>query len=221
MSEEEVIQYLSSTPDFFTRHADVLEGLTLPHPINAKVVSLLEYQVATLRQKNTAYKSQFERLVDVARENESTLQKSRRLVLAGLNCASLDDLAIVIDDMVRVDFAISHHAFILYSDKEESSIRTHRLLEDESLLAQTVGFTECFCGMLPANELDILFPQSAESVRSVAVMPLLSRESGEIKKRGVLVLGANSESTFDKNKGALFLQYLADLLSAILLRLKP
>ncbi|TYL48625.1 DUF484 family protein [Marinomonas sp. IMCC 4694] len=221
MSEEEVIQYLSSTPDFFTRHADVLEGLTLPHPINAKVVSLLEYQVTILRQKNASYKAEFEHLVDVARENASTLQKSRRLVLAGLSCVSLEDFAVVIDDIVREDFAVPHHALILYSDKVESSVRTHQLVKEGDLLAHTVGFIDCFCGMLPANELDILFPQSGESIRSVAVLPLLSREGGEIKKRGVLVLGANAEATFGKSKGVLFLQYLADLLSAILLRLMP
>jgi uncharacterized protein YigA (DUF484 family) len=36
-----------------------------------------------------------------------------------------------------------------------------------------------------------------------------------------LVLGAKSESAFNKDKGAMFLQYIADLLSAILLRLLP
>ena len=221
MSEEEVIQYLSNTPEFFVRNADLLESLTLPHPVNGKVISLLEYQVNLLRKTTASYRAQFERLVEVARENESTMQKSRRLVLAGLTCSSLDDLAVIIDDMVREDFEVTHHTLILYGEFPDNAIRFHKLVEDEVSLSHTSGFNECFCGMLPDNEMRFLFADSAASIRSVAVLPLLSREGGAVKKCGVLVLGADSKSAFDKEKGALFLQYLADLLSAILLRLLP
>ncbi|MCW4631185.1 MULTISPECIES: DUF484 family protein [Marinomonas] len=221
MSEEEVIQYLSNTPEFFIRNADLLESLTLPHPVNGKVVSLLEYQVNLLRKSTADYRAQFERLVEVARENESTMQKSRRLVLAGLTCSSLDDLVVIIDDMVREDFDVSHHTLILYGEFPDNAVRSHKLEENEASLPHTSGFTECFCGALPDNEMNFLFSDSASSIRSVAVLPLLSRESGTIKKCGVLVLGAESKSAFDKDKGALFLQYVADLLSAILLRLLP
>jgi uncharacterized protein YigA (DUF484 family) len=185
------------------------------------VVSLLEYQVNLLRQSTADYKGQFERLVEVARENESTMQKSRRLVLAGLTCSSLDDLAVVVDDMVRDDFEISHHAFVLYGEFPDSGVRSHLLVDDDVFLSHAAGFVDCFCGVLPANEMRFLFSGDIDSIRSVAVLPLLSREGGEIKKCGVLVLGAKSESAFNKDKGAMFLQYIADLLSAILLRLLP
>ncbi|MBJ7538304.1 DUF484 family protein [Marinomonas transparens] len=221
MSEEEVIQYLSTTPDFFSRNTELLESLTLPHPASGKAISLLEYQVNLLRKSAADYRSQFERLVDVARENESTMQKSRRLVLAGLNCASLDDLAVVIDDMVRDDFEVAHHAFVLFDEYEDSAIRTHFLVEDDIALSHTSGFSECFCGELPKNEMDYLFFDDTKNIRSVAVLPLQSRTGGEIKKYGVLVLGAENKAAFDKEKGAMFLQYIADLLSAILLRLVP
>ncbi|PYF77960.1 MULTISPECIES: DUF484 family protein [Marinomonas] len=221
MSEDDVVQYLSQKPDFFSRHTDLLESLTLPHPVNGKVISLLEYQVNLLRKTTADYRSQFERLVEVARDNEATMQKSRRLVLAGLNCSSLDDLAVVIDDMVRDDFEVSHHALILYGEFPDSAIRTHQLVEDDAFLSHTAGFSDCFCGVLPANEMNYLFADDASSIKSVAVLPLLSRAGGEIKRCGVLVLGAESKSAFDKEKGALFLQYVADLLSAILLRLLP
>lgn len=221
MSEEEVIQYLSTTPDFFVRHGDLLESLTLPHPVSGKVVSLLEYQVNLLRKTSEEYRGQFERLVDVARENESTLQKSRRLVLAGLNCDSLNDFAVVVGDMVRDDFDVSHHALILYGEHPDSAVRSHTLTEDDVLLSHASGFFECFCGMLPANEMDYLFSNDADSIGSVAVLPLLSRAGGDVKKCGLLVLGTKSKTAFDKEKGTMFLQHLADLLSAMLLRLQP
>jgi len=221
MSEEEVIQYLSKTPDFFVRHADLLESLTLPHPVSGKVVSLLEYQVNLLRKTTAEYRGQFERLVDVARENESTLQKSRRLVLAGLDCESLDDFAVVVGDMVRDDFDVSHHALVLYGDYPDSAVRSHILTEEDVLLSHASGFSECFCGMLPANEMRYLFSSDIDSIGSVAVLPLLSRAGGDVNKCGVLVLGAESKIAFDEERGTLFLQHIADLLSAMLLRLQP
>jgi uncharacterized protein YigA (DUF484 family) len=221
MSEEEVIQYLLSTPDFFIQHSDVLESLKLPHPVSGNVVSLLEYQVSVLQKTTAGYRGQFERLVEVARENESTMQKSRRLILAGLNCDSLDDFSIVVSDMVRDDFQIPHHALVLFDEATESAIRTHKLTKDDVFLSHASGFTECFCGVLPENEMKFLFSDEVNTIRSVAVLPLLSRSGGEIERRGVLVLGAENEMAFDKDKGSMFLQYLADLLSAILLRLLP
>ncbi|MDB4838201.1 DUF484 family protein [Marinomonas sp.] len=221
MKEEEVIQYLLSTPDFFIQNTDVLEYLTLPHPVNGKVVSLLEYQVETLKKSNASYKSEFERLVDVARENESTLQKSRRLILAGLNCQSFDDFAEVVDDMVRDDFQIPFHALILFDDSKDSAIRCHKLTQEDALLPTISITTECFCGELSRPELDYVFSDDAGSIKSIAVLPLISRTGGEVEHRGVLVLGAKKKSAFHQHNGTLFLQYLADLLSATLLRLAP
>lgn len=221
MSEEEIIQYLSNTPDFFVRNADVLDGLTIPHPVNGRAISLLEYQVNHLRKSTAEYRGQFERLVDVARENESTMQKSRRLILAGLNCRSLDDLAVAVDDMVRVDFDVAFHTLILFGDHQDCSIKCHNLDVDQGLMPFTMNLDESFCGILPEKEMAYLFTEEAGQVNSVAVLPLLSRAGGDIKKRGLLVLGSDKATTFDQQKGTFFLQHLADLLSAILLRLTP
>ncbi len=221
MSEEEIIQYLSSTPDFFVRNAEVLDGLTIPHPVNGRAISLLEYQVNQLRKSTAEYRGQFERLVEVARENESTMQKSRRLILAGLNCRSLDDLVVAVDDMVRDDFEVSFHTLILFGDHQDSSIKGHNLEVDKGLMPFTMNLDECFCGILPENEMSYLFAENAGKVNSVAVLPLLSRAGGDIEKRGLLILGSDKTTAFDQAKGTFFLQHLADLLSAILLRLTP
>lgn len=221
MSEEEVIQYLASTPDFFVRNAEVLDDLTIPHPVNGRAISLLEYQVDHLRKSTAQYRSQFERLVEVARENESTMQKSRRLILAGLNCRSLDDLAVAVDDMVRDDFEVSFHTLLLFGDYADTALSALSLEEAEQQIPFTLKLTEGYCGILPATEMTYIFSGDAESIRSVAVLPLLSRAGGDLEKRGVLVLGSDKATTFDKDKGNFFLQHLADLLSAILLRLVP
>lgn len=232
MNETKVVEHLLSDPDFFLRHPDLLEQLTLPHPVNGKVISLLEYQVCLLRESANKYRGQFERLVDVARENEATMHKSQRLVLAGLTCTSLDDLSAVVDDMVRRDFGVPYHTLILYDHQDEqdavkrslsnsTSVRCLSLSDMTKAAPKTVSFTECFRGTLPNSEQAFLFPDKEAMIRSVAVLPLLSREGGELKQCGVLVLGSDLKSAFAEDKGVVFLQYLADLLSAIVLRLLP
>lgn len=219
MSEEDVIQYLLSTPDFFARHPDVLECLSLPHPINGKVISLLEYQVNLLRKSTAGYRREFERLVEIARENESTMQKSRRLVLAGLTCKSLDDFAVVVDDMVRDDFGVSYHSLMLFHEYTDCSIPWCSLESAQKQLSYVFSKTKSDCGPLPETELSFLFSQNAKNIRSTAILPLLSREDDEPRWYGVLALGASSKTAFDRDKGDLFIQYIADLLSAIMLRL--
>lgn len=219
MKEEEVIQYLSNSPDFFVKHTELLEGLTLPHPASGKAISLLEYQVAQLRKSTASYRNEFERLVEVARENESTMKKSRRLVLASLACESLDDFAVVVDDMIRDDFAIPYHTLVLFDDYPDCAIRTHFLTEEDLVLPQTAGFKECYCGELPEEELAFLFADDADKVKSIAVLPLLSSQSDSEQALGVLVLASDKVLAFHHEKGAMFLQYIADLLSAILTRL--
>ena len=35
----------------------------------------------------------------------------------------------------------------------DSAVRSHKLVEDDVFLSHAAGFTDCFCGMLPANEM--------------------------------------------------------------------
>ncbi|GAB3478675.1 DUF484 family protein [Marinomonas epiphytica] len=221
MNEKDVVKYLSSHPDFFLKNSELLEGLTLPHPVSGNAISLLEYQVNLLRKSTASYRQEFERLVAVARENEATMKKSRRLVLSGLACDSVEDLAVVIDDMVQNEFNIPFHRFVLFGDFPDLSVRSHFLTEDDLIIPQVSGFTECFCGELPANEIAFLFEKEAEGIASTAVLPLILKRAGETKKLGVLVLASNRAEAFHQDKGALFLEYIADLVCALLSRLLP
>ena len=52
-SPEDVIKYLRNHSDFFVKHTDILSELSIPHNTTGNITSLIEYQVAQLRQKNT------------------------------------------------------------------------------------------------------------------------------------------------------------------------
>ena len=51
-NEAGIAEYLQQHPDFFERHGSVLAKLKIPHARGAAAVSLVERQVAVLRDKN-------------------------------------------------------------------------------------------------------------------------------------------------------------------------
>ncbi|MBM6551322.1 DUF484 family protein [Marinomonas ostreistagni] len=222
MTEEEVVRYLKTTPDFFERHPALLEELTIPHPVHGGAISLLERQVSLLRQSTADYRGEFERLVDIARENEAIMKKSRRLILKCLSCESLDDFAAVVEEVMREDFAVDYLSMVLFTDDTlDTSIRTASWESSEPILKEMLLHSGCYCGVLSVAESEFLFAGQSRSVMSSAVLPLVSLENGQVVYHGVLALGSNRLNHFDKDKGALFLDYFSDLLSALLLRLLP
>ena len=77
-SEEDVVEYLHSHPDFFDRHPKLLMGLKLAHQPGSAAVSLVERQVAMLRQRNGELERQLKDLVAVAKDNHELVEKIRR-----------------------------------------------------------------------------------------------------------------------------------------------
>ncbi len=220
MKSSEVAQYLSDNPAFFKDHLDLLESMSVPHPTRGDAISLLERQVMLLRKTASEHQSQFQCLVSAARENESIMLKSRRLILAGLECDSLDAFVSVVDDILRNEFGVPFHEFILFSEEMvDSNIKVSTLDEAEPVLKEILLKTGCYSGVLSVAEANYLFGEISDKVMSAAVLPLISRFNGELKYLGVLALGSNTLERFSKDKGDLFLVYLSELLSAILLRL--
>ncbi|EAQ64763.1 hypothetical protein MED121_23479 [Marinomonas sp. MED121] len=223
MTEANVIEFLKANPKFFHEHLDLLEMMDVPHALEANnTVSLIERQVFLLRKSAEDYKSQFERLVHVARENEAIMHKSRRLVLASMGCASLDEFAIMLDDAMRDDFNIKLHSLVLFSDLPlDTNIRVTAMADAEPVLKEVLLKTGCYCGALSVAEAKYLFEDKADQVMSSAVLPLVSHYQGADKYIGMLALGSDELEKFKQEKGVLFLEYLSDILSAILIRLLP
>ena len=201
MTEASVIEFLKANPKFFHDHLDLLETLDVPHALEAnKTVSLIERQVFLLRKSAEDYKSQFERLVHVARENESIMHKSRRLVLSGMVCTSLDEFSIMLDDAMRDDFQIKLHSLILFSDKSlDTNIRVTQLHEAGPVLKEVLVKTGCYCGALSVDEANYLFEAQADQVMSSAVLPLVSHYQGADRYIGVLALGSEELEKFKNN----------------------
>ena len=113
--EDSVMRYLRDNPDFFGRHPTLLTDLSLPHD-SGQAISLVERQVAILRERNIDMRRRLTHLVGAANDNDTLFEKTRRFTLHALDCESLDAIDGVLADTLIDDFAADFaHCFRLAS----------------------------------------------------------------------------------------------------------
>lgn len=91
ITAEQVVSYLENNPDFFIEQDDLLAQLRIPH-MRGSSISLVERQVAVLRERNLEMRNRLTQLMDVARDNDRLFDKTRRLILEMLDAQTLDEL---------------------------------------------------------------------------------------------------------------------------------
>lgn len=211
ITAEQVVTYLQEHPDFFVDQDELLAQIHIPH-IRGSAISLVEHQVAVLRERNTGADNRFTHLMDVARDNDRLFDKVRRLILEMLDAQTLDELVGVVDDSLRHSFKIPFVGLTLFSDQQISVGRSTTFkLAQQQISGLLVG-GKAFCGVLRAKELGFLFGQEqAEQIKSVAVVVL--EHQGV---HGVLAVGSDDQQRYSNSLDTLFLTYLADVLARLL-----
>ena len=81
LTEDTIAEYLKANPEFFERHAGLLNSLRLPHDAGGAAVSLIERQVPVLRQKNLKLERKLKDLLDVARSNDALATRIHALAM--------------------------------------------------------------------------------------------------------------------------------------------
>ena len=86
LTDERVLDYLKTDPEFFQRHAGLLSELKVSHE-SGRAVSLIERQVAILRERNMQMRRRMNELIQAAKDNDELFAKTRTLTLELLNVA--------------------------------------------------------------------------------------------------------------------------------------
>jgi uncharacterized protein YigA (DUF484 family) len=204
---QKVADYLSAHPNFFEHHPEALAAIDIPHP-TGDAVSLIERQVRTLREQNHKYRSQFEHLIGVARENEALAQRLHRLTLSLIETRSFDEVLNTLQDELRNLFQADAVEMKLFSREE---LDAHASEAGPAMFRDFIDRQRPNCGELPAEQLDYLFGSQAGETGSVALIPVQSPPLV-----GVLAIGSHDAERFHAGKGVDFLQRLADIVSATL-----
>lgn len=216
-SEEEVSRYLRNHPGFFLANEDLLVDLKLSHK-TGKAVSLLERQVALLRERNMDMRNRLSKLLDNAQRNEQLFEQSKALILSLLEAKRADELSNTLCRHLVSDFEpVDYASLILFADPNKlggSQLRVENPEQAREHIGGLLGSHKAVCGVLRPQELGFLFGKHADHIGSAAIMPI---KPGNID--GVIAIASKDPEHFKSSMGTLFLDYIVEVVNRSLPKL--
>lgn len=217
LSEQAVVDYLRHHPHFFQQHDALLTQLSIPHQ-RGDTISLVERQIALLRERNVHYHQQLIRQRNQVSETAHQFDKLRQLTVALLESADLGQLVDVLNDSLSHDFFVEDHTLILFSER---GLNLPARVAPREVVFVNIGSllssTRPLLGRLPDNERHYLFVNSADEMQSCAVIPL-NNPLMSPSLLGVLVLGSRDKQCYQPQMDTVVWEYLADVFSRLLKR---
>jgi uncharacterized protein YigA (DUF484 family) len=235
LTAADIEDYLRRHPDFFQGRDDLIRNLTLPHPTGG-AISLVERQVALLREETQRYRTQLQELVQIARYNDELIARLQQLTVKLLDSAALDEVLTLLETGLRQDFHADAATLRLFSAAGDFAFDAgaHAFLNVETIDAevlipalQTILATgRPVCGHLPNDQLVQLFPTTAGEIGSAALLPLAGRVAADARPVavGLLAIGSRNAERFTPEMGTTYLNYMNELIGrklAMCLREKP
>jgi len=215
-----VASYLRKHPDFLNNNPDVLEVLELSHQ-SGPAVSMIERQVEQLRASNEDMSKQLKRLIQVASENEKLMSRLHALTLELMLIGSRKEFFTHLGNSLLNDFNADILQICLF-DQETAALAgedVRRIRADDPAVEPFRVLLEkdqTVCGRLNESKLNFLFGSKARWVQSTALIPL-----GEKGSDGMMAIGSSNPARFYPGMGTLFLDLLANVISATLASEEP
>jgi uncharacterized protein YigA (DUF484 family) len=217
--EQVVMEYLRTHKDFFIHHSDLLSELSIPHP-SGNATSLVERQLALLREQNRELKQQLRDLIENAKINGNLSKKVYKLALTVLAAATPQAMLEALFSSLRADFKVDIVALRLFFDAKSSPppFPEHA---DVALVPRDAPELDAFtsvlksarpiCGRLTVEQRKYLFGEAVEKTASCVLIPL-----GEKQRRGMLALGSQEPDRFRADLGTMFLGYVGTVVERAL-----
>ena len=202
MREEDVAQYLQDNPQFFDTYAEMLAEINIPHPYGGRTVSLSERQMLTLREKNKNLEKKLHEMLAYAQENDALQNKVHKFTQALFGAHDLMTLQDTIERNLRDIFAVPHVALHLWKGLPPSA----------EVLAFADEHKQPVCAHHAVHETLGWFGEAAPHLHSFAYLPL----RGADQSIGLLVLASEDVQRFYPEMGTVFLQRIAETVSAAL-----
>ena len=220
ITEDDIANYLGSTPEFFERHAELLAAVHLNSPHNNRSVSLQERQAEMLRDKIRALEH---RIMDMVRNGTENTILSDKLLHWACDLFQVQDTAALpahIASGIQTQFQVPQVGIRIWGAAPvwAETDFAQGISDDAKLFAASLA--EPFCGVNAGLEVAKWLEQPKEA-KSIALLPLRWRghEQG-LEVFGLLVLASPDAQRFTSTMGTDFLERVAELASAALVRLK-
>lgn len=215
ITDQEVMNFLQQNPDFFDAYPQVLADIKLQHA-SGKAVSLIERQVAVLREQRKKLKRQLQDLVDIARENDDLDRRLHQITLRLIDCRRVGEVLEMLKHYLQRDFAVDAVTLRLRAIPGRTDLTA---FAEFNVDAETVfdGFTRLVnerkpvCGRFRPEQMRQWFPASASNVGSAALIPL-----HDLPVFGILAVGSVNVQRFHPEQGTVFLAQFGELVSRAL-----
>lgn len=218
ITAQQVAQYLEMHPDFFSDNMQLLEKLSIPHATGG-AVSLISKQLELFRSRYQEMENQLCELIEIARDNDTAVNRMHKLNLALLDALTLEEaitnLNIVLSEYFLTDFV----AIRLIQDAPNANLEELGLfitpdskeLKPFDLELRTGRPT---CGKPTLTQARVLFGFQANEVKSCAIIPMLFTDLD-----GLLAIGSRDENRFHASMGHLFLTQMSEVIATRLITL--
>ena len=218
MNSDEAEQYLKDHPGQFAqlvaqlleRQPDLLESMQVPHPYGGRAIPLSERQTLGLREKVKLLEGKLAELIQFGEENDAISEKVHRVSSALLGAKNFAAVVHALYFHLREDFAVPHVALRLWGQSLlDGTLEGAPVTDEQRSLVDTMGAPQC--GPAEGSPFLPWFRESAEHVRSIALIPL-----GATKAFGILALGSEDPQRFYPEMGTLYLRRIGELAAAAL-----
>lgn len=215
---DDVEAYLVQHPEFFADNPQLLTNLEVPHP-SGKAVSLIERQVALIRQENKQLRGRIKELVEIAKDNENLITKLHNLSVALIETQNVEQFVASLNEKLVEDFDAFDVNIKLYKNCFNSSSASTNFIDrkNEKLKCfnKFLNHTNPVCGRFTQEQVTFLFPDNVAEIKSMALVPLIADEP-----LGLFAIASDNTDRYKAGMSTSFLSSLSDVAAAVLQRFK-
>ena len=203
LSAREIADFLRAHPDFFARHADLLEDIRIPH-VQKGSVSLVEVQSEQLRKKVRQLNYRLSQLISIAKQNEKIYRVYTDLNVQLLTCQSVAEIQLRLEEVLQEKLDLASVALKLFKGPHALPELQRRLFVEKRFKNEPFFF-----GRLSQHERQLLF---GDEVAESAALILI----GNDEPLAIAAIGSNDASHFTPDMDTLLLKQLQQVLSFVL-----
>lgn len=220
ITEDDIANYLSNTPDFFQRHAELLAAVQFTSPHSNRAVSLQERQAEMLREKIKVLEH---RVMEMIRNGNENVMLSDKILRWARTLCLTTDVQTLPEQIVlelTIHFSVPQVGLRLW---DVAPAHAHLSIaqgvsDDVKVFASSL--MEPFCGLNTGFE-SVDWLQDPAGAASLALIPLRMGAAGSTSPAfGMLVLASPDAYRFNSGLGTEFLARIGELASAALSRLR-
>ncbi|MGR9116179.1 MAG: DUF484 family protein [Gammaproteobacteria bacterium] len=216
LTSEQVESYLQQHPEFFNEHLQLLESMTIPHP-SGDAISLISKQLEIFRSKHQELENQLNALIEIARDNDTSINRMHHLTLALLDAANLEEAVANLNHVFSEYFLTDFMGIKIIASGQHDSVANLFIDPDSPELQhfyQILSSNQSKCGRPTLAQARVMFGDAATEVKSCALIPMAFT-----KLEGIIAIGSREENRFHNSMGSLFLTQMSEIIGTRLISL--